>query len=238
METTNIIHLGWSFVGLGGAIVLMILLFATNFLRNDLSKSRWRDPVWLAWLAVPIYLLHQFEEYALHFDFATGIYKAIEIGEAAQGHTIPLVHFPVVNIALVWFAVPLAAWLCKRNPVVGLSYYGFILVNGLGHVGIAIGTGLIESPGGVTSALFFVPISVWVIYVCLKSTFITKKGLIISLLCGIIGHIALFGAYAFHKIGGTAGLLIADVIVSFIPLLLALWLSKILKLNKVINAST
>jgi len=235
----NIIDFGWSFVGLGGAIVLTILLFATNNLRSDLSKSRWRDPVWLAWLAVPIYLVHQFEEYALHLDLTSGTYKIIENVVEVQGQFVPLAHFPVVNIALVWFAVPLAALLCKRNPIVGLCYYGFIILNGLLHVGgsIATGTGLIESAGGVTGILLFIPISIWVIYVCLKSNFMTKKGLLISMLCGMAGHIALAGAYAVVSIGGTTGVLIADIIVAFLPLLLALWLSKILKLNKAMNVS-
>lgn len=148
------------------AIVLVILLFATNNLRSNLSKSRWCDPVWLAWLAVP-----------------------------------------------------LAVLLCKRNPVVDLTYYGFILMNGFMHVGsiIAMGTGLLGNPGGVMGTLFFIPISVWVIYVCLKSNFMPKKGLLISFLCGMAGHIALAGVYA------------------FLPLLLALFLSKILKLNKAIE---
>jgi hypothetical protein len=234
METTmNIIDFGWSFVGLGAAIVLTIFLFATNNLRSTLNTSRWRDPVWLAWLAVPIYLVHQFEEYALHLDLTNGTYKIIEDLMEVQGQIVPLAHFPVINIAFVWVAVPLAALLCKRNPVAGLAPYGLIIMNGLMHIGssIATGTNLIENPGGVTGVLIFIPVSIWIIYVCLKSNFITKIGLLISMLCGMVGHIALAGAYAFLKIGGTAGLLIVDIIVAFLPLLLALCLSKILKLN-------
>lgn len=53
----------WSSVGLGAALVLLIFLFCTNMFRNAGSPSRWRDPVWLAWLMTVAYLLHNFEEY-------------------------------------------------------------------------------------------------------------------------------------------------------------------------------
>ena len=65
IENTSL-WLGWPWMGLGGAVVMIILLFCTNVLRSRPEVSRWRDPLWLAWLAVPMYLLHQFEEYSLH----------------------------------------------------------------------------------------------------------------------------------------------------------------------------
>ena len=55
---------------------------------------------------------------------------------------LPLAYFPLVNIALVWMGVPLSAWICRRNPVIGLAPYGFILVNGLMHcLGTLVGEG-------------------------------------------------------------------------------------------------
>jgi len=35
---------------------------------------------------------------------------------------IPLAFYPVVNIALMWFGAPLAAYLFRRNVLIGLSY--------------------------------------------------------------------------------------------------------------------
>ena len=37
---------------------------------------------------------------------------------------IPLPFYPLVNIALMWFGAPLAAYLGKRNILIGLSYWG------------------------------------------------------------------------------------------------------------------
>ncbi len=44
---------------------------------------------------------------------------------------IPLAFYPVVNIALMWFGAPLAAYLGRRNVLIGLSFWGLIFANGL-----------------------------------------------------------------------------------------------------------
>ena len=67
MTTFDLLNVAWPWVGLGMAIVLLFVLFKTDVLRSN-EGSRWRDLVWLAWLAVPVYMIHQFEEYALHIS--------------------------------------------------------------------------------------------------------------------------------------------------------------------------
>ena len=113
----------WPWMGLGAAVVMAVLLFCTDLLRSD-GGRRWLDPVWLAWLAVPIYLLHQFEEYAC--NLADGEYLIIgqvfaNAGGIMDLSQLPLAFFPEVNILLVWVAVPISAYLCRRNPVIGLA---------------------------------------------------------------------------------------------------------------------
>lgn len=55
----------WPWIGLGAAIVLLILIFCTDFLRSDKTKSRFLDPVSLAWMGSVIYMLHNLEEYGV-----------------------------------------------------------------------------------------------------------------------------------------------------------------------------
>src|SRR5690242_5203978 len=62
---THWFYVVWAFIGVGGAIVMVAVLLTTDTFRSNTTVSRWRDLVWLAWLAVPLYLLHQFEEYSL-----------------------------------------------------------------------------------------------------------------------------------------------------------------------------
>ena len=55
----------WAFMGAGGAIVMVAIMMTTDTFRSNLTVSRWRDAVWLAWLAAPLYWVHQLEEYSL-----------------------------------------------------------------------------------------------------------------------------------------------------------------------------
>ena len=47
----------WCYIGLAVAVVLLMVAFGTNAFRQRLDVSRWRDPVWLSWLMVPVYWL-------------------------------------------------------------------------------------------------------------------------------------------------------------------------------------
>ena len=56
---TNWFYTVWPFIGLGRAIVIVPILLMTDTFRGNTRGSRWRDPVWLGWLAVPLYWVHQ-----------------------------------------------------------------------------------------------------------------------------------------------------------------------------------
>jgi hypothetical protein len=121
----------------GGAIVMIAILLMTDTFRGSTTVSRWRDPAWLAWLAVPLYWLHQFEEYSLPvigLDYSIQEMICQKIGFPPYPDCpIPLAFYPVVNIALMWFGAPLAAYLFRRNVLIGLSFWGLLFANGLVH---------------------------------------------------------------------------------------------------------
>ena len=120
----------WPFIGIGGAIVMVPILLMTDAFRGNTKVSRWSDPVWLGWLAVPLYWVHQFEKYSLP---VIGLdYSLPEMGCKNLGFPpypdcpIPLSFYPLVNIALMWFGAPLAAYLGRRNVAIGLSFWGLL----------------------------------------------------------------------------------------------------------------
>ena len=144
----------WPFIGVGGAIVMLAILLLTDTFRGNTTVSRWCDSVWLGWLAVPLYWVHQFEEYSLPvlgFDYSIQEMICKNLGFPPYPDCpIPLAFYPVVNIALMWFGAPLAAYLGRRNVLIGLSFWGLLLANGLLHTagGVAQGaynTGLWSS---------------------------------------------------------------------------------------------
>jgi len=126
-----------------------------------------------------------------------------------------------VNIALVWVAAPIAAWLSRRNLVIGLTFYGLILFNGVLHVVTARVVGSDAYPGMVTGSLLFIPISFWVIYVCIKSA-MSAKAVAVSFAGGIVGHIVLGLSYLIFKLTGSAAVMFAmDVGTVFVPFVIA-----------------
>lgn len=229
-EALNVFWIAWPWFGLGGAVVVCVLLFATDVLRGDTGVPRWRDPAWLAWVLPPLLALHQFEEYACHvsggqFSFVSQVMSTMTVID------IPLAHFPLMNMVFTWLALPTAALVARRNPVVGLSGYGFVLFNGLTHVMgcLVLGMGPLDNPGFFTGLFLFIPLNVWVAYVCSKGEFMSRKGRIITPVAGILGHLTLFLAYAAGMIGGPAAILVGDVVASFAPMIWAWAGCKLLK---------
>ena len=227
MNTTDILYLAWPYIGLGGGIAVIVGLFTDAF-RSTPNVSRWRDTVWLSWAMVAAYLLHVCEEYGLHitdgqFDLITN-FKAMGVDERFGG--IPLAFFPLVNIGLTWIALPVAAIVCRRNPVVGLAGMGFLVVNGLTHLGagVAMGQGLAGNLGGFTGLFVFIPLFCWICYVCVKDRLLPRKGLAIAIISGVVAHLLLFSLYALNKIAGhTAAYIWTPFVVTS-----TLWLSWLL----------
>lgn len=221
--------IAWPWMGLGMAVIMLVLLFGTNVLRSKSSTgSRWLDPQWLAWAAMPAYLIHQFEEYAC--NTIDGGYVIInQVFTNTQGvldlSNLPLVYFPEVNICLVWFAVPLSAFLCHWNPVIGLAPYGFILVNGLMHcLGTLSGAMPVEAnPGFWTGTFIFLPLVAVVIYATVKKKFMSGGALAVALVSGILAHAMLGAAYGVTAVGGGIAALIVGAFAGFSSILFA-WL--------------
>ena len=189
--TWSIWHLGWPWLCLGGGLVLFIVMLYTDAMRGPLIVSRWRDPVWLAWLAVPLLMVHMFEEYG--FDILGRTYDLPDMVCKNLGYPlnpdcpIPPAHYPLVNLGIAWVAAPLAAWLAKRNLVIGLSWYGLLIFNGTLHVVSTMALGLEGGGGVLTGGLLFIPAFCWMVYAVLKSGAMSGKALAISVSGGIIG---------------------------------------------------
>ena len=226
----------WPWVDVGMAAVMLVLLFGTNLLRGA-DAPRWRDPYWLAWAAMPAYLIHQFEEYALHItDGQYDIIAQVLSLSAFDLSDLPMAHFPLVNIALVWVGAPLAAWLGRKlqNPVVALSPFGFLLANGLLHAVQAI-SGMLpvaSNPGFFTGAFVFLPLVVLAIVVSVHGGYMGAKGVAAFLVSGIVGHALLGAAYGISAVAGPAAVLVFDVLAGLSPALVALLLCKVFKIER------
>ena len=161
--------LAWPWIGVAFGALLFILLFGTNKLREREAGTRWRDPVWLAWLMAAAYFVHNFEEYGID---ALGQAHAFPIATCAILHQPPYPACPIppgfylaVNISAIWIGSTLAAAVSWRNKAVGLSFAGLLITNGLSHVGKFASSGD-YNPGTVTAAVLFFPLFFWVVHTC------------------------------------------------------------------------
>jgi hypothetical protein len=205
--------------------VLFAVMFGTNALRGYTVGSRWWDPVWLAWLAVPMLMVHMFEEYG--FDVLGRTYDLPEKVCKNLGYLpypdcpIPLAHYPLVNLGIAWVSAPLAAFLARKSLVIGLTWWGLLICNGTLHVVATLRTGAAGAGGVLTGGLFFIPSFFWMSYVVLRSRAMSGKALAVSISGGIIAHILLAAVYGGQKAGlyGASGVLVLDVVVIVSPLL-------------------
>jgi len=225
-------HLGWPWLCLDGGLALFAVMLLTNAMRSNTAVARWWDPVWLAWLAVPLLMVHMFEEYA--FDILGRTYDLPDMVCKNLGYAphpacpIPIAHYPLVNLGIAWVSAPLAAILARRNLVIGLSWYGLLVANGMLHVGATIAMGLEGGGGVLTGGLLFIPAFAWMSYAVLKSGAPSGKALALSVSGGFIAHLLLAAVYGGQKAGvyGATGVLVFDVVVIATPILFGWFASR------------
>lgn len=183
--------LAFPWIGLAAAVVLLLLLFATRRLCGDPSSPRWRDRVWLSWMAMVAYLIHNVEEYGVdalgrwhsfpdQFSLTAGL-------PMYPDNPIPTAFWLSVNITLFWVVAPIAALLSRRHPIVGLTIYSVIFANALVHIApFVMGRGY--NPGLVTALLVFLPLSIWVGYACFGNNRLSYKVMALLIVDGVLLH--------------------------------------------------
>jgi len=179
-------------IGLIAAAALLVLLFGTDTLRSNPEISRWRDLVWLSWVATAVYLLHNVEEYGIDLlgrTYAFPTTSCAMFGKLPYPDCpVPPLFFVSVNVPMFWFVGPIAALLSRRHPLVGLTLYGVIFINAVGHIVSGLVTGTFYNPGLLTALLLFLPLSVWVAYALFGRNGLSYKALTFLIAWGIVAH--------------------------------------------------
>jgi hypothetical protein len=223
----------FAFPWIGGvaAAVLLVFLFGTNLLRSDASSSRWRDPVWLSWMATVAYLLHNVEEYGLDLHgnshaFPDALCFNLKLPPFPDC-PIPPAFFLAVNIPLFWVVGPLAALLSPRHRLVGFALYSVIAINGLVHIAAVFGTGELYNPGLLTALLLFLPLTVWVGYAFFGRDRMSYKAMAFILVWGVLLHVFLIVPMLMFITGViSATVLVWSQIINGGLLLVIMWLAE------------
>jgi hypothetical protein len=188
--------LDWPWIGVAIAAILLALLLLTDRFRTSGIASRWHDPMWLAVFALPLYMVHQFEEHGIdmagvRYAFRGGLCETMRYADVASC-PIPLSFITAVNVGSVWGAAVLAAVFGRRRPLVALSAYGIPLVNAVMHIAGAL-KGHAYNPGLLTAVLLFLPAGLWAVRVGLQAG-IGRSGVAAILAGGVITHAILMGS--------------------------------------------
>jgi hypothetical protein len=203
----------WPYMGLGAALLLTLLL-ATDLLRSDRTVARWRDIVWLTWLGMLAYLVHQFEEHGIDIKGAAYAFRESLCG--FFGFTVltvcplPPSVITAVNVAAVWLLGPATALLGRRWPLIALSFFSVPSVNLVAHFASAVRDGG-YNPGLLTAIVLFLPLSLWAFYVAMAHYRLGWRAVIATVVAGIVLHGVLMASlHAF--IAGRIGVVLLDAI--------------------------
>jgi hypothetical protein len=191
------IDIAFPWIGGVAAVVLLILLFGTHLFRSEPGSSRWRDRVWLSWLAIVVYLIHNVEEYGIDLfgrlhAFPAAICAVLNLPPYPDC-PLPPAFFLAVNIPLFWIGAPIAALLSRKHPLVGLTFYSVIFTNALVHLAPLL-AGVGYGPGTLTAAVLFLPVSAWVAHACFGEGRLSYKAMAVLVADGVVLHVILMGS--------------------------------------------
>lgn len=145
MTSLDRIEANWVYGGVLAGILLLLLA--------PLFVAGWERPAVLAFLALPVYMLHQFEE---HDDDRFRRFVNSVLGHGREILTVRAVF--VINFVGVWLLLAACLWLVRVSGPEWAALAGWlIVVNGLLHVGQAVALQR-YNPGLVTAALLFLPL--------------------------------------------------------------------------------
>ena len=192
-------------------------------------RARLRDAGWLLWLALPVYMLHQFEEHGV--DALGRSYAFQGTLCSTVGYTGPIAGCPVtaaflfaVNAGAVWIALGAGGLAGPRRALIGAAGLGIPTVNAAIHIMPALRTGT-YNPGLVTSIVLFVPFCAFTLRELVRQGLLRRGQLWFVALSGALTHAILMGslfAYWYGKIGEP--LLVAiQVLNGFTPIALGEW---------------
>ena len=213
----------WPYMGLGAALLLALLL-CTDALRSDLTVSRGRDLVWLAWAGTLAYLIHQFEEHGVDargatYAFRTEMCRNFGFPDV-QACPIPFSFVTAVNISVVWLFGPATALLGRRRPELALAFFSVPFFNTLMHLGPAAAKGAYNA-GLLTAIAIFLPLSLWAFHIALVRYRLGWRAVIATIVAGIVFHAIMIGSLPVFLAGGI-GVFVLDAIQVINPALILL----------------
>lgn len=162
----------------GGFLAALMLLALTPVL-----SSGWPLALWLIWLQLPVYMLHQYEE---HDGDRFRLFINANIGGGEE--VLSRFAVAVINIGGVWGVDAVAFGLAARvHAGLGLIAVYLSLINGVSHCLMAAAMRR-YNPGLVTSILLFIPLGIATLWVMAGTRGITPTDHAIGFTVALLIH--------------------------------------------------
>jgi len=178
---TNWLYKNWAKLSVLLAIAITLLVIYFIKLENTI--------LFLIWIQIPIYLLHQFEEHARN-GFKNYINK--KVFQVQEGE-YPLNEKNIfwINIPIIWILMPIFAGLSSVNIMFGLWIPYFAVFNSLSHVFFSI-KNQEYNPGLIVSLVLGIPVGVYALIIYYSYNAVSPINSIISIFLAILLHIVVF----------------------------------------------
>jgi hypothetical protein len=173
-------------------LAVFVTLMLVVFVRHDWG-------LFLIWAQLPVYFIHQFEEYVLPGGFAK-FFNRHTLGSARDDWPLTLVSSVWINLPIVFIAFPVSAVLATE---LGLSYglwiVYFSMANALSHIVMLI-IFRRYNPGLVASVVLNIPVGIWAIIYLSSHNLVSLTSNIVGLVIGLAVQVALMVyGFAFLK---------------------------------------
>ncbi len=177
----NWLYKNWAKLCIILSIILAIIILLVVKTNNIL--------LFLIWIQIPIYLLHQFEEHSWPGGFKNFVNKEIfnvEVGE----YPLNDINIFWINVPIIWVLMPIFASLSYVNLFFGLWIPYFAVFNSLTHV---IGAVIKHkyNPGLFVSVVLGIPVAIYTLWLFYNLVNVPLIITLLSILAVLLLHIAI-----------------------------------------------
>jgi len=183
MSERKFLYEYWAKVGLIAAIFILLLLFLN-------SKAPIGSFEWLYWLSLPLYMIHQFEEYVYPGGFKAEMNKILSREENTREILTDKMVL-VINIGFIWILTPILIILGNISIIFPLMLMTLVAFNGFVHV-IASIRFKRYNPGLIASVVINIPLGLYVLIGLGWTAMASSIELFFGILFGVILHMGLF----------------------------------------------
>lgn len=172
----------WAKLSIFLAIIITILIYIFIKPYNFL--------LFLIWIQLPVYLLHQFEEHNWN-GFKNYINRNVFKVEEGDFPLNDKIIF-WVNIPIVWILIPVFLVLSSLNIMFGLWIPYFAIFNSLTHVIVSV-RNREYNPGLIVSLILGIPVGIYALIILYSYIQIPVLISVISIFFAILLHLIVFG---------------------------------------------